>query len=73
MLGAFRENRAESLRILEEVGEAGLDRAPKAIPPGFEDAMKTIGQTLLLMALHNMVHYGQVADARRVAGRAPLM
>jgi hypothetical protein len=72
VLGAFRESRAESLRILEEVGETGLDRAPKAIPPGFENEMKTVGQTLLLMALHNMVHYGQVADARRAAGRAPL-
>jgi hypothetical protein len=73
VLGAFREIRGVTLRLLEEIGEEGLDGAPKAIPKGFEDAMKTVGQTFLLIALHNMVHYGQVADARRVAGRAPLV
>ena len=35
------------------------------IPPGFEDAMKTAGHTFLLVTLHQMVHYGQIADARQ--------
>lgn len=73
VLARYRELRASNLRLLDEVGEAGLDRVPKHVPPGFEDAMKTVGQTLLLIALHNMVHYGQVADARRVAGLKPLL
>lgn len=72
VLGAFREYRARNLRLLDEIGEAGLDRVPKAVPPGFEGAMATIGQAFLLIALHQMVHYGQIADARRAAGRAPL-
>jgi hypothetical protein len=59
--------------MLDQIGEAGLDRAPKNIPPGFEDPMKTIGQTFLLISLHNMVHYGQIADARRAAGLKPRM
>jgi hypothetical protein len=73
VLAAYRELRAGTLRLLEEVGEEGLDRAPEAVPPGFEDAMRTVGRTFLLLALHQMVHYGQIADARRVAGLKPLM
>ena len=73
VLRTYRELRTRNLRLLDEIGEAGLDRVPKNVPPGFEDAMKTFGHTLLLVALHNMVHYGQIADARRVAGLKPLM
>ena len=69
----YRDLRARNLRLLDELGDAGLDRAPKHVPPGFEDAMTTAGQTLLLITLHNMVHYGQIADARRVAGLKPLL
>jgi DinB superfamily len=73
VLRAYRDLRARNLKLLDELGEAGLERAPKNVPPGFENEMKTFGQTLLLIALHNMVHYGQVADARRVAGIKPLV
>ena len=73
VFGKYRELRAANVKLLDSIGEAGLDRPPKWVPPGFEDSMKTAGQTLLLICLHNMVHYGQIADARRVAGRKPLM
>jgi hypothetical protein len=73
VLKTYRDMRARNLKLLDELGEAALDRIPKQIPPGFEDAMKTFGHTFLLIALHNMVHYGQIADARRVAGHKPLM
>lgn len=73
VLGTFRRLRAGTLRLLDEVGDEGLDRVPKNVPPGFEEAMRTFGQTFLLIALHQMVHYGQIADARRVAGRKPLL
>jgi hypothetical protein len=73
VLGKCRELRARNLKLLDQIGEAGLDRAPKAIPPGFEDAMRTVGQTFQLIALHQMVHYGQIADARRAAGHKPRM
>lgn len=72
-LQKFRELRAKNIKLLDRIGEAGLDQAPKIIPAGFEKAMKTVGQTFLLICLHEMVHYGQVTDARRVAGRAPLI
>ena len=73
VLATYHRLRARNLKLLDEVGEAGLDRAPKHVPPGFEDLMTTFGHTLLLITLHNMVHYGQVADARRAAGRKPLI
>ena len=72
VLRTFRQLRARNVKLLDEVGEAGLDRVPKSPPPGFEEAMRTFGHTFLLIALHQMVHYGQIADARRVAGRKPL-
>jgi hypothetical protein len=72
-LGTLRALRAANLRMLEEIGEAGLDRVPRKVPAGFEDVMTTFGHTLLLITLHQMVHYGQMADARRAAGRPPLL
>ena len=69
----WRDLRAANLKMLDHLGEAGLDRAPKFIPPGFEDMMKTNGRALLAITLHNMVHYGQIAVARRAAGLKPLM
>jgi len=73
LLKTYRSLRARNMKLLEQVGEAGLERVPVKVPPGLENAMKTFGHTLLLVALHNMVHYGQIADARRVAGHKPLM
>ena len=70
---AYRAGRARTLAMLDRVGDAGLDRRPDNVPPGFEDAMKTVGHSLMLITLHQMVHYGQIADARRVAGLKPLM
>jgi hypothetical protein len=73
VLTTYRDLRKRNLKLLEELSDADLDRIPKNIPPGLEDAMKTFGHTLLLVALHNMVHYGEIAVARRAAGRKPLM
>ncbi len=73
ILRTYRDLRAENLRMLDQLGEAGLDRAPKFIPPGFEEAMKTNGRALLVLTLHNMVHYGEIANCRRAAGLKPLM
>ena len=64
----YRDLRAKNLRLLESIGTAGLDRAPKRVPPGFEKEMQTTGQTLLLIAMHNLMHLGQLMDMRRAAG-----
>jgi hypothetical protein len=73
MLKTFTELREKNLKLLDRIGDAGLDAKPKNVPPGFEQAMTTVGQTFLLIALHNMVHYGEVCDIRRVAGIKPMM
>jgi hypothetical protein len=73
ILRNYHELRAGNLKMLDHLGEAGLDRAPRFIPPGFEEMMKTNGKALLAITLHNMVHYGQIADCRRAAGLKPLM
>ena len=73
VVDAYRTHRARTLALLDELGDANMDRAPAAPPPGFEESMRTFGETLMLITLHNMVHYGQIADARRAAGRRPLL
>ena len=73
VLTTYRDLRAKNLARLEEIGEAELDRAPKMIPPGFEERMRTVGCTYHLIALHQMFHLGQVADARRAAGKRPFV
>jgi uncharacterized damage-inducible protein DinB len=71
VLEAYRRLRAKNLARLDEIGEADLDAASAAPAPGSKDVMLTRGQLLLLLALHQMTHLGQIADARRAAGREP--
>ena len=73
VLATYRDLRARNLKLLDAMSDADLDRAPTDVPPGFENMMTSFGNTLLLVTLHNMVHYGEIAVARRAAGRKPLM
>jgi|SRR5436190_20807411 len=73
VLQTYLDLRAKNIRRLEEIGEAGLDAAPKNVPEPFKDVMTSVGKTYLLLALHQNVHYGEVCDARRVAGLKPLL
>jgi len=71
VLETYRGLRAQNLARLDEIGETGLD-LPTALPsPGSKDVPLTRGQLLLVVALHQMSHLGQIADARRAAGREP--
>lgn len=72
VLAAYRDLRARNLKILDGLGEADLDRPTKAPPRGLEQVLGTFGQTFLVVAMHQMMHRGQLADARRAAGRKPL-
>ena len=72
VLGTYRDLRARNLQILEELGEAGLDRPTKSPPRGLENVLRTAGDVFLTIAMHQMNHRGQVADARRAAGRKPM-
>lgn len=69
VVSTYQRLRGATKGLLQRVGEAGLDRAPAWVPPGLEDAMTSIGAAFHLLALHQMFHQGQIADARRAAGR----
>jgi hypothetical protein len=71
VLAKYRELRAANVRLLDDVGEAGLDRPVKIPPPGLEAAFGTIGDAILTIAFHQMMHGGQVTDCRRAVGRKP--
>jgi len=72
ILRTYRDLRARNLQILEKLGDEGLLMVPKAPMQGMEDRMKTAADVFTLLALHHMNHRGQVADARRAAGRKPV-
>jgi hypothetical protein len=72
ILRTFRDLRERNLKILEQVGDAGLDRPTHSPPRGMEKVLDTVGNTFLVIAMHHLSHRGQVADARRAAGREAL-
>jgi hypothetical protein len=72
IIRTYRDFRARNLKTLEEIGEAGLDRPTKSPPKGLEQVFSTVGTSFLTLAMHQMSHRGQLADARRAAGRKPI-
>jgi uncharacterized damage-inducible protein DinB len=69
---AFQRVRAETMKVLETLTDADLDQPSKSCPPEFREFLGTYAQCFLIAILHPMTHRGQVADARRAAGRKPL-
>jgi uncharacterized damage-inducible protein DinB len=72
ILRTYRDLRARNLQALERIGEAGLDRPAEDPPDGMQHIFRTVGETFLVVALHQMNHRGQLADARRACGRKPI-
>ncbi len=72
VLKAYREHRTRTLALLEWQDDATLEKPPAFIPPGMEDMLKTVAEAFMVLPLHQMSHYGQIADARRAAGKPPL-
>ncbi|MFV2068987.1 MAG: DinB family protein [Pirellulales bacterium] len=68
----FDEVRAQTMSVLEGLSDGGLDQPSKNCPPGRERFLGTVGGCFLMLTLHPVMHHGQVADARRMAGRKPL-
>lgn len=68
----FDEVRADTLKYLNTLSDSDLDQPTKNCPPGREKFMGTVGSGFLVLIAHPMMHRGQVADARRMAGRKPL-
>ena len=72
LMGKFEETRAETLRLLDSLSDENLDQ-PSHVSEEMKDFFGTIGHCLSAIAIHSTFHGGQVADARRAAGRPPLM
>ena len=73
VMAKFQEVHHANMALLDSMSEEDLDMTSNACPPGYEGFLGTYRQCFQLIANHLMMHYGQVADARRSAGRKPLM
>jgi len=62
-----------TVALLDSMSEDDLDTASKNCPPEYEGFFGTYRQCFQQVASHWHMHQGQVADARRAAGRKPLM
>lgn len=70
---AYREMHRKNLAILESTDEEMLDSRPIGpLPDVGSEYFASIGHAFVTMAIHQAFHGGQVADARRAAGRPPL-
>jgi len=72
ILAKFAEVRSDTQKMLETMSDDDLDQ-PSKVPDEAKDFFGTVGQCLSAMPLHLVFHGGEVADARRAAGRQPLM
>ena len=72
VMAKFEEVRAATLAYLKTLTDADLDK-PSHAPEEHKDFFGTIGQCFATMNIHFAFHGGQVADARRAAGRDVLM
>lgn len=72
LIGKFQEIRAATLAHLSTLSEEDLDK-PSHAPEEFGPPFATIGSCFAAVGTHLMFHAGQVACARKAAGRGPLM
>jgi hypothetical protein len=72
LIAKFEETRNHTLRLLETMTDADLDK-PSHAPEELKDFFGTVGKCLAAIPIHFAFHGGEVADARRAAGRKPLM
>ena len=72
LLAKFEVIRGATLAHLATLSEADLDQKSHA-PEEFGASFATVGACFSAMCTHMSFHAGQVADARRAAGRGPLM
>jgi hypothetical protein len=72
VLEAFRNVRGQTLNVLDTLGDDDLDQPTRDCPPEFKEVLGTYAQCFLGTIFNTMHHRGQVADARRAAGRKPL-
>jgi uncharacterized damage-inducible protein DinB len=69
VLATCRAVRAGTLALADTLVEADLDRTGAKVPAGWETTFGTYRLCLQYAADHWYMHRGQLADARRAAGR----
>ncbi len=67
------EIRENTMKLLNSLSDDDLDKPALGCPDDQKDFFGTYAQCLTIVALHSMMHRGNVADSRRMLGRAPLM
>jgi len=72
VLAKFQEIRANTMSVLDSLSDADLDK-PSHAPEEMTQFFGTIGRCFAALSMHFTFHGGQVADARRAAGRPALM
>ena len=72
LMGKFETIRAATLAHLATLSESDLDKSTTA-PEELKQFFGTVGACFSAMAVHIAFHAGQVADARRAAGKGPMM
>jgi len=71
VMARFKTVREDTLKILDTMGEGELD-GPSGAPENYKAVFGTKRQVFLMVGMHALTHRGQVADARRSAGRVRL-
>lgn len=69
VLGKFKETYGGLIQWLESIEEEELDTKCKGCPDEYAASFGTYRLCTLAIVNHMLLHYGQVADARRAAGR----
>ncbi len=72
VVAKFEEVRERTMTLLNGFTEADFDKPSKNCPPERQEIIGTVGKCFIVLGLHPAMHFGQVADARRAAGRGPL-
>ncbi len=72
LVAKFEEVRERTMTLLNGFTEADFDKPSKNCPEDRDDFFGTVGKCFTVLALHPAMHFGQVSDARRAAGRSPL-
>ena len=69
VLARCREARESTLALVDSLSEEALDQVSANVPAGFEDTFGTYRLCLQYVADHWYMHRGNLADARRAAGK----
>lgn len=73
LLAEWDKVRENTLAVVDSLSDEDLDKPCANPPEGREEFFGTFGKVLSIVSSHALMHRGQVADARRAAGREILM